>query len=425
MANPAGGWRILDIPFLNLAVALGVGLLVGAERERRARARPSASAAGIRTFAMAALAGAVSLLVGGVTLLAITTAAAGLLAALGYWRTRDEEDPGITTEIALVFTVLVGALAVREPGLAAGVGVVAAILLAARTPLHHFVGAVLTEHEGRDALILAGATLVVLPLLPDRAMGPYGALNPHAIWIIVVLVLAIGAAGHVAVRALGARFGLPIAGLASGFISSTATIGAMGARAAKDPTILSAAVAGAVLSTVATIVQMSGVVAATSLPTLQALSGPLICAGLAAAAYGAIFTIRALRQAGPDAAARGEAFSLSTALLFALTLSVILVASAALRAQFGTAGAIAAAALAGLVDTHAAAVSIASLVASGRMSPADAVAPILVGLSSNTITKLIFAATSGGRGFAVRVIPGLVLVAAAAWVGELIATGMR
>jgi uncharacterized membrane protein (DUF4010 family) len=104
---------------------------------------------------------------------------------------------------------------------------------------------------------------------------------------------------------------------------------------------------------------------------------------------------------------------------------VILVASAALRAQFGTAGAIAAAALAGLVDTHAAAVSIASLVASGRMSPADAVAPILVGLSSNTITKLIFAATSGGRGFAVRVIPGLVLVAAAAWVGELIATGMR
>lgn len=374
---------------------------------------------------MSALAGAISLLVGGVTLLAITTAAAGLLAALGYWRTRDEEDPGITTEIALVFTVLVGALAVREPGLAAGVGVVAAILLAARTQLHHFVGAVLTEREGRDALILAGATLVVLPLLPDRAMGPYGALNPHAVWIVVVLVLAIGAAGHVAVRALGARFGLPIAGLASGFISSTATIGAMGARAKREPAILSAAVAGAVLSTVATIIQMAGVVAATSLPTLQALSGPLICAGLAAAAYGAMFTIRALRQADPDAAARGEAFSLSTALLFALTLSVILVASAALRAQFGTAGAIAAAALAGLVDTHAAAVSIASLVASGRMSPADAVAPILVGLSTNTITKLIFASTSSGRGFAIRVIPGLVLVAAAAWAGEVIVTGMR
>ena len=141
----------------------------------------------------------------------------------------------------------------RQPALAAGVAVVVAILLAARTPLHHFVRSVLTESEVKDALIFAGATLVVLPLLPDRPLGPYGALNPHTIWIIVILVMAISAAGYVAVRMLGARFGLPIAGLASGFISSTATIGAMGARAAKAPDVLAAAVAGAVLSTVATI----------------------------------------------------------------------------------------------------------------------------------------------------------------------------
>ena len=72
---------------------------------------------------------------------------------------------------------------------------------------------------------------IVLPLMPDQAMGPFSALNRHSIWIIVILVMAIGAFGHIAVRLLGARFGLPIAGLASGFISSTATIGVMGARA--------------------------------------------------------------------------------------------------------------------------------------------------------------------------------------------------
>lgn len=410
---------------LNLAVALGVGLLIGAERERRNRERPSRSAAGIRTFSIASLVGALSYMLGGVTLLAITTAAASILTALSYWRTREDQDPGITTEITLVFTVLVGALAVYEPGLAAGVGVIASILLAARTQLHYFVGSVLTEGEVRDALVIAGATLVVLPLLPNLPMGPYNALNPHAIWVVVVLVLVIGAAGHVAVRALGARYGLPVAGLASGFISSTATIGAMGARAKKMPSVLSAAVAGAILSTVATIVQMAVVTTAVSPPTLRALFIPLICAGIVAVVYGAVFTIKTLRQEIDEGPEPGQAFSLSTAFLFALILSIVLVLAAALREWFGEAGTIAAAALAGLVDTHAAAISIASLVAAGQMSPADAVIPILAGLSTNTISKLIFATMNGGRAFAIRVIPGLILVAAAAWLGELILLGSK
>jgi uncharacterized membrane protein (DUF4010 family) len=111
--------------------------------------------------------------------------------------------------------------------------------------------------ELEDALIFGGATLVVLPLLPDQSPGLFGALNPRSIWIIVVLVMAISSAGHIAVRGLGARAGLAIAGLASGFVSSIATISSMGARAAANQTILAATVAGAVLSTVSTVIQMS------------------------------------------------------------------------------------------------------------------------------------------------------------------------
>lgn len=400
-----------------------MGLLVGAERERRKQARASTSAAGIRTFSVTTLAGAVSLAVGGPTLLTTTTAAVAVLAALSYWRARAEPDAGLTTEIALVLSVLVGGLAIPAPSVAACVGVVVAILLAARTPLHHFVSQVLTTDEVRDALILAGATLVVLPLLPDRAMGPFQALNPHSIWIVVILVLGIGAAGHIAVRAFGARWGLPLAGLASGFISSTATIGAMAGRAAATPATLSAAVAGAVLSTVATIVQMAAVIAVVSLPTLRAMVAPLLCAGLVAAVYGAAFTLLALRRPARDDPDPGQAFSLSTALTFAATLATILVASSALSARFGEVGAIAGAALAGLVDTHSAAISIAALVASGRMTPAEAVLPILAGLTTNTLTKLIFAFSGGRRDFAWRVAPGLLMVAAAAWLGALIAPG--
>jgi uncharacterized membrane protein (DUF4010 family) len=356
-----------------------------------------------------------------VALLGVAVVVIGAIDALSYWRSRVDPDPGITTEIALILTVLIGGLAMKEPAVAAAVSVAVATLLAARKGVHRFVGQVLTEDEVRAALVLASAAIVVLPLLPHEAMGPYDALNPYKIWRLVVLVLAIGSAGHVAVRAMGPRFGLPIAGLASGFISSSATIGAMGARAKKTPAILGGAVAGAVLSTVATVIQLAAVLSATSVATLQIMIPALTASGLAAAGYGLVFTLMALRQKSDETDAAGEAFSLKAALIYAALLSTVLLASAALREWFGEAGAVVAAGLAGFVDTHAAAISIGSIVADGKLTPAAAVLPILVAFTTNTAVKILLAVTGGGRAFAVRVVPGLVLVAVAAWAGGLFA----
>jgi uncharacterized membrane protein (DUF4010 family) len=404
---------------LNLAAALGIGLLIGAERERRKGEGPARAPAGIRTFATVSLAGAISVMVGGALVLAVTVAAVAALTAIAYFRSRDE-DPGLTTEMALVLTALLGGLSMQQPALAAGIAVAIAALLVARAPLHHFVRSVLTEGEVRDALIFAGATLVVLPLLPNRAMGPYDALNPRSIWIVVILVMAISAAGYVVVRLFGARFGLPIAGFASGLISSTATIAAMGTRVQKSPGVITAAVAGAALSTVATVVLMCLVLAATSIATLRALAIPLICAGIAATAYGAGFTIRTLREKEMPDPQPGQAFSLPVALVFALTLAAMLIASAALRDWFGETGIMVAAAAAGFVNAHAAAIAVAALVASGKMTAADAVFPVLAALSTNTISKIAFAWSSGSRSFALRLIPGLIVVAIAAWAGALL-----
>lgn len=409
---------IIDPVVLSLAVALGIGLLIGAERERRKGEGPTRSPAGIRTFTVASLAGAISVVVSGEVLLAITTVGVIALTTAAYWRLR-EDDPGLTTEITLIVTTLLGGLSIQRPALAAGLAVTVTALLLSRTRLHHFVRAVLTEDELSDALILAGATLVVLPLLPDRPMGPFGALNPRSIWIVAILVMVIGALGYVAVRVLGARLGLPLAGLASGFISSAATIGAMSARATQAPDLLAAAVAAAVLSTIATIVQMALVLAATSVPTLQAMSVALIFSGLAGAAYGAVFTVFALRQQAGEQPQAGRAFSIEAALGFAAILSGILILSAALREWFGEIGIIVAAALAGFVDTHSAAISVALLVSSEKMSASEAVIPILAGLSTNTISKVILATAGGGRSFSVRVVPGLIMVALAAWAGAL------
>jgi uncharacterized membrane protein (DUF4010 family) len=278
---------------------------------------------------------------------------------------------------------------------------------------------VISKDELDDALIFAAATLVVLPLVPNRQMGPFLALNPHSIWIVIVLVMAIGAAGYIAVRLFGTRFGLPLAGAISGFISSTATIGAMGSRARKSKDLLAACVAGAVLSTVATIAQTALVVAAISMPTLFSLSGPLLLAGGTAVAYGLVFTLLAARQSASDTAGTTGVLSLRTALAFGSILAVVLVISAGLQERFGSAGMLIAAVVAGLVDGQAAAISIATLVASGKVPPQDAVLPILAGLTSNTLSKIIMAAVGGGWAFALRVVPGLVLVAVAAWVGTI------
>ena len=409
----------MEASLLNLMVALGLGLLIGLERERTKLETSKAEAPGIRTFATASLVGAVAVMAGGLPFLAIITVAVGVLVAISYWRTLDQVGAGLTTELALLLTVMAGGLAMSQPAAAAAVAVIVALLLGSRERLHHFVGQVLTEDEVRSALVLAAAVIVVLPLLPDRPMGPYGALNPHSVWRLVTLVLMIGAAGHVATRVLGPRYGLPISGLASGFVSSSATIGAMGMRAAKAPETLGAATAGAVLSTLATVFQMVAVLAVTSASALNALIWPLAAAGVVAAAYGAIFTISALRQPPEAEQSASKAFSLSAALVFAATLSAVLLVSAGLRDAFGEAGAIAGAALAGFADTHASAISIASLVASGKLSANDAVVPILAGFTTNTVTKVIVAATAGGRAFAVRVIPGILLVAVAAWLGAL------
>jgi uncharacterized membrane protein (DUF4010 family) len=409
---------------LGFLVALGIGLLIGIDRERHKGTGPNREAAGLRTFSLAALAGAMAVAVGGEVLLGAVALGMAAFAGLSYWKARDS-DPGITTETALVVTTLLGGLAVREPAFAAGVGVVVAILLVARSALHRFVLSVLTDEEIRSLLIFAGATLVVLPLLPDHAIGPYGALNLHMIWIVVILVMAVSALGYITVRLVGARFGLPLAGLASGFISSTATIAAMGIRVRKRPELLKPAVAGAVLSSVATVTQLAILIAATSLETLWVFWLPLVLSGAAAILYGGGFTLWALRHTAETQQAPGSAFSLPAAMTFAAILAVVLVAAAAAQHWFGEAGVLVAAGAAGFADAHSAAISVTELVAEKKISAATAVTPILAAFTTNTVSKTIFAATTGGRAYALYVIPGLFLMAVAAWAGALVVGPVR
>lgn len=409
----------IDPRLTGLAAALGIGLLIGIERERRKGEGPARAAAGLRTFTLASLLGALAMLLGGGATLAVLAAVVGALAIVSYRRSRDE-DPGLTTEIALVLTFMLGALAMHDAPLATGVGVVVAIALAARSQLHRFVVRVLSEHEVHDGLLLAAAALVILPLVPDRTVDPLGAINPRTLWTLAVLMMAINACGHIALRAAGPALGLSFAGFASGFVSSTATIAAMGAEARRDPALRAGAVSGAVLSSLATVVYLALLLAATSPAVLRAMAAPLLAAGVATAAYGLLNALRSVRTHNGDTPPPGRPFNPRLALLFAATMGVLLLITAFLTDRYGASGAGLAAALAGFADAHSAAAAVASLQAGGRITAEQAVLPILAGFTTNACSKLIVAVTTGDRGFALQVVPGVLLSVGAAWLALLI-----
>jgi len=156
-------------------------------------------------------------------------------ALAGYVVNRGDADPGITTEVAHVVAYVLGVIAIEAPFVAPAVAVVMTWVLALRGELHRLVLRTITERELRELLIFLLVALVGLPIAPDRAMGPYGAVNPQALARLLVVLLAITGAGYVAQRLVNPRLGLAVNGLVSGFVSSSATIAAMSLRARDRP----------------------------------------------------------------------------------------------------------------------------------------------------------------------------------------------
>lgn len=385
------------------AVALGLGLLVGAERERREGS--GTGIAGIRTFALLGLSGALAERIGGIGI-AVAGGFVGLMVLASYRASR-RRDPGLTTEVAMLVVFLLGVLAMRELALAAGLGVAVAMLLAAKSRLHDFVRSVLTDQELHDALLLAAAATIVLPLLPDHAVDPWQVLNPRKLWLLAVIVMAITALGHVAKRAFGTRTGLLLAGFAGGFVSSSATIAGMGAQARKEPALANAYAGAGVISNVSTVVQLGVVIGLMSPPLLMRVWPALLAAGVVVVAFA--FAAGRAAYSVPAAVANPaeRAFEPQQALLFVAVFGLVMLASAGVQAWLGDAALDATLAVTGLVDTHAAAASAAQLVAAGRIDAGVALPGIALAVTTNSVVKLGLAWVSGGGGYALRLLPGI------------------
>jgi uncharacterized membrane protein (DUF4010 family) len=382
-------------PFLTAAA---IGLLLGFERERRHRASVP-QAAGARTFALLALGGAIAASLDPWVVAAGFAGAAALI-AISYVRT-STADPGLTTEIAAGVAYLLGALAFQQGSLAVSLAVVVAGLLVSKDRLHHLAREIVTDVEVEDAIKFLMIAFVVLPILPDRDLGPFGALNPRRIWLLVVALTGLGWLGYLGVKLLGAKRGLLFAGLAGGFVSASATTASMARLAAETPSSnLRGPLAAALTASVATLLQLGAVLAFVSPSLLEHLLPALVLSGLALLVVAAGVARGGGRA--PEAPATGRPFALRPALVLAGILTLALLVARAGTAWLGAGGAALASAFSGLADAHAGSLAAATLFARGDLSQTEALVAIAAALGSNTIVKIVLAFTGGGARFGVR-----------------------
>lgn len=402
-------------PLLDLASALGIGLMIGVERGWSQRDKPDGGRmAGLRTFTLIGLLGGLAAYLSqqqGIWVLIALAALVGLIVVASLVRTPyDAGNRGITTEIAVVLTFALGATAgYGEHSIAAAAAVVTTVLLAFKPPLHKWVEN-LERPEIHGAIRLLVMSLVILPVLPNQGFGPWQALNPYLIWLMVVLISALSFAGYMAVKWAGPRLGLIVTGIMGGLASSTAVAVSMARLGRGSETVRPAAATAAVASSTVVYIRLLAVSAAFS-PTLAGRLAPILGA-MALAGLVVIIIMWPRRPDARDSARAGEdlhgmkPFSLSVPLKFAAVLAVVMVSSAGLQSWLGDAGLLLVSGIAGLTDVDAPTLTAAERVARGLPAATGALA-ILIAVAVNILAKFTIIAWTGGRDMAARVAPGL------------------
>jgi uncharacterized membrane protein (DUF4010 family) len=389
-----------------LLTALALGLLIGIVRER---AHPTAVAqAGTRTHALVALLGAVTWGLGTAAFVA-TLLAVGALAVVGYLKTADS-DPGMTGEVAIVLTCVLGGLARDQRVMASALGVLVAILLYAKKPLQRLTRELISDQELEDALMLAAAAVVVWPLLPQEPLDPWGVLDLHMVWRLVVLVMVVGMVGHLAQRVAGARVGVPLAGFFSGFVSSTLAVASFGSQVKQTATLISVASAGALLANLASLLLMAAILAAAAPDLMLEMLWPLLSGAVILMAAALLCLLRDGHRAILPEVVKARSFKLTHALSIALIIAAVIVLTAWLRELLGEAGALVTAGLVALVELQAAAASIAQLNSAGVLDSSAAQWGVLIVLAAASVAKTVLAFVSGGTRYGFYVGGGLMLM---------------
>lgn len=428
---------MLDLPLaLDLLVSALVGLAVGVEREWSGHTTgPDGRFAGIRTFTLLGVIGGFggwffrdgqpalgAVIIGGGVLFPISAYAATLR--------RPGTTTDGTTEVAAMLVVVMGAAsALGHRTLASAAAVICVLLLAEKSTFQNALQKV-AAHELRAALQFAVLALVILPLLPSGAYGPFGAFQPRQLWTVVLLFSGLNFAGYIARRVIGETRGLGVTGLLGGLVSSTAVSLTFSRRSRTDPDMAIPLALGVVAACTVLIPRLL-VISSMLRPAVAAAALPVLILPFVVGASLISFVMWKARETrdptalapapAPHAPTSGQnPLALASSLQMALAFQVVLFAIAWVQQAVGSTGVLLSATLLGLTDVDALTVSMTRYGA----DPANvrvAAAAIGIGVLSNTLLKLALVVSIGAPQFRARAATGLLALAVATgggiWIG--------
>lgn len=377
--------------------ALAIGLLIGSERYRDLEEGRHRTA-GVRTYPIIALLGAATALINLPALTVSTFLAVALLMAVGYVR-----DPrggfGLTTEMAALFTFWLGYLLRDFEFLAISSSIVLVILLTSKKVMHEFVRHRVSEREFLDTLKFLAVVFVVLPLLPNRYVGPLDFFNPTQVWMLIILVSGISYAGYILVRIFGNRRGLLITSVLGAIVSTTAVTLSLAERARET---LGLSRTCAVAGVLANAIQFPRVLFLIWLVdhrlgrVLTLPLGLMLLVGLVGSLI--VWKVNSgSRDAVPMDPVLENPFSLKPTLKFGALFVLVFFISKAATTWFGDQGVYVASALAGLGGVSAIGLSLADLVRGGSITVDVAAVGVLIALITNAAVKWVLALTNGTR----------------------------
>jgi len=377
--------------------ALAIGLLVGVERYK-SRDSDDKKSAGVRTFTLIALLGAICALLTVPLFTAATFAALVVFLGLGYYR-ESERSLGMTTEAAALLTFWFGYLVRSHEALMISASIVLVILLASKDTLHGFVKGEVTEVELYDTLKFLAVVFVIFPLLPNRYVGPYDFFNPTQVWLLVILLSAISYSGYVLIRVLGGTRGLQVNALVGGLVSTMAVTMSLAERAREAPEW-------------SRLFGVTGVMAnAVQFPRLLVLIGvvhrelafflavPLL--GMFVVGLAGAWVVGRVRKVWDEEPSVSllltNPFSFWPALKFALLFVGVFFFSKLATVWLGEQGVYPAGAIAGLADVSAISLSVADMVRTDTVSLTTASIAVFIAIAMNAVMKGIVALVNGNR----------------------------
>ncbi|MBW7862613.1 MAG: DUF4010 domain-containing protein [Rhodocyclaceae bacterium] len=376
-------------------IAIGIGLLIGLERERVPSAR-----AGLRTFALVGLLGALLAMLGdefGSSLPFVTgLLVVGLNIIAAYFRHPDPTDPGTTSVAALVLCYGLGAASwMGHAQEAVMLAVGTTVLLYFKAQLRGMASR-LDSRDWISILQFGVLSLVILPILPNEEMGPYGAFNPQQIWWMVVLIAGVGLAGYTALQLVGVRYGTVFVGVFGGLASSTATTVLYARQARETPGMNAMAALVIVLANLVMVLRVA-IVATLVAPAVAQTLALIVAPALAAGGLAAVWHWRQLlERSEPVLPTTSNPAELKTALGFGALYALVLLAAAWLSDFAGSRGLYVLALVSGLTDVDAITLSSLRLFSLDRLALDVAVTAIGIAMLANLGFKLGMAAVIGG-----------------------------